>query len=75
VDQMLKYGSWVTSGTAGGRCAWTALAPDKHAIAEHKAAKQRGRAGNAGFSTSRMVSLRNDSKTDPVAQFRILKIY
>jgi hypothetical protein len=57
---MLKYGSWVTSGTAGGRCASTALALDKHTITEHKAAIKRGK---AGFSTSLMDSPRNDEDT------------
>jgi hypothetical protein len=57
---MLKYGSWVTSGTAGGRCASTALALDKHTITEHKAAIKRGK---TGFSTSLMDPPRNDEDT------------
>jgi hypothetical protein len=54
MDQMLKYGSWVTSGTAGARCALATRALDKHTITEHKTATHRGKSGKAGFSTSLM---------------------
>src|ERR1700743_1198347 len=49
---MLKYGSCVTSGTAGGRWAWAAL--QKQTIAKHNAPRRRPSTPKADSSTSFM---------------------
>jgi hypothetical protein len=41
---MLKYGSCVTSGTAGGRCAFATVTLEKQTIAEHNTPRQRPKA-------------------------------
>jgi hypothetical protein len=49
---MLKYGSCVTSGTAGGRCALATVAQEKQTIAKHNAPRQRPNTLEADSRTS-----------------------
>ncbi|HEY1215629.1 MAG TPA: hypothetical protein VGE93_18510 [Bryobacteraceae bacterium] len=40
MDQMLKYGSWVTSGTAGGRKSAAEAKPGKQEVATNRNAAE-----------------------------------